>query len=97
MQISIIIALTILSNYQNNLIIATNWCTDINFDTLLWSFYIAVAIMSCILFPSWSFYAKCTIININCQHNAYLESIKMSIIGKKLGKCQKAQWANFGA
>ena len=26
---------------------------------------------------------------MNCQHNAYLESIKTSIIGKKLGKCQK--------
>ena len=26
----------------------------------------------------------------NCQHYVYLESIKMSKIGRKLGKCQKA-------
>ena len=26
---------------------------------------------------------------LNCQHNSYLESVKMSIIGKKSGKCQK--------
>ena len=26
---------------------------------------------------------------MNCQHNAYLESIQTSIIGRKLGKCQK--------
>ena len=44
------------------------------------SYYILIMII---------FMQKCTIININCQHNAYLESIKMSIIGRKLGKCQK--------
>ena len=27
--------------------------------------------------------------NINSPQNAYLESIKTSIMGKKLGKCQK--------
>ena len=31
-----------------------------------------------------------TIKNIKCQHNPYLESIKTSIIGGKLGKFQKA-------
>ena len=35
------------------------------------------------------FLQKYTITNINCQHNAYLESIKTSIICRKLGKRQK--------
>ena len=35
--------------------------------------------------------------NMKCQHNPYLESIKTSIIGRKLGKYQKAYQANFGA
>ena len=30
--------------------------------------------------------------NINCQHNSYLESIKMSIIGRKLGKYHRKKW-----
>ena len=31
-----------------------------------------------------------TIKGMKCQHNPYLESIKTSIIGRKLGKFQKA-------
>ena len=31
-----------------------------------------------------------TIKSMKCQHNPYLESIKTSIIGRKLGKFQKA-------
>ena len=34
---------------------------------------------------------KCTITNINCQHNAFLESTEMSIIYKKLGKIHNEQ------
>ena len=33
--------------------------------------------------------ARCFYLAINYQHNAYLENIKMSIIGRKLGKCQR--------
>ena len=36
----------------------------------------------------YHFNTKCTIVNINCQHNAYLGSIKMSIIGRKLGNAK---------
>ena len=35
--------------------------------------------------------------NMKCQHNPYLESIKTSIIGRKLGKYQKAYQVSFGA
>ena len=38
-----------------------------------------------------NFMQKYTIININCQHNRYLESIKMSIIGRKLAKKHNEQ------
>ena len=55
------------------------------------SYYIAVAFVTPFLLISWStickiYATKC----MNCQHNACLESIKTSIIGRKLGKCQKA-------
>ena len=32
-----------------------------------------------------------TVKSMKCQHNPYLESIKTSIIGRKLGKFQKAK------
>ena len=35
------------------------------------------------------FMQKCTIINIYCQHNAYLESIKTSIIDRNWGNAKK--------
>ena len=41
---------------------------------------------------------KYTIININCQQNAYLESIIYNEHNKqKIGEMQKALGANFGA
>ena len=60
----------------------------INFDTFLRSFYIAVALVTNILFLS-SFLCNYKYKLSAAKHNAYLESIKMNIIGWKLGKCQK--------
>ena len=36
-----------------------------------------------------------TVKSMKCQHNPYLESIKTSIIGRKIGKFQKAQYVNL--
>ena len=44
------------------------------------------------LFHSYHDYIfyKITQLSMKCQHNPYLEDIKNSIIGRKLGKFQKA-------
>ena len=63
--------------------LAIHWHQFWNFirRKFLWHFYIAVSLVTHISFLSWSSSAKLTITNINCQHNPYLKSIKMSIIG----------------
>ena len=38
--------------------IAAYWCTDVNFDTFLWSFYNTVALVTHVLFLSWTFLCK---------------------------------------
>ena len=57
---------------------------------IFWSFYIAVALVAQFYSYHDHFMQEYTIININCQHNVYIGSIKMNVIGRKLGKCQKA-------
>ena len=51
-------------------------------------FYAAIALVTHIIPIIIIFMPKCTILNINCQHNAYLESIKISIIGKNWGNAK---------
>ena len=59
--------------------------------SILIRFHFAVALVTRIIYIPIMiiFIQKCIIININCQHNAYLESIKMSIVGRKLGNAKK--------